>query len=121
MERKKHNYKELLVWKKSRLLVADIYDISKSFPKEELFCLTQQMRRAAISIPSNIAEGFGRGTNPQITNFLDIAQGSAFELETQIYLGYDLKYFDESRCKELLEKIDEIKKMIEGLQNSLNS
>lgn len=118
---RKHNYKELDLWKLARVFVTKIYTVTKEFPKEELFALTQHMRRAAISIPSNIAEGFGRGTNPQITNFLDIAQGSAFELETQIYLGYDLKYFDESRCKELLEKIDEIKKMIEGLQNSLNS
>ncbi len=116
--KKKHNYKELLVWQKARFFVNEIYIVTKEFPRDELFCLTQQMRRAAVSIPSNIAEGFGRGTNPQILHFLDIAQGSAFEIETQLYLSFDQKYFKKEKCDELLLKVDEIKKMIESLQNS---
>ena len=116
--KKKHNYKELLVWQKARVFVIDIYKITQTFPKEELFCLTQQMRRAAISIPSNIAEGFGRGSNAQILNFLDIAQGSAFEIETQVYLSFDQNYFNKEKCDEIMLKIDEIKRMIQSLQNS---
>jgi four helix bundle protein len=116
--KKKHNYKELLVWQKARMFVSDIYTITREFPKEELFCLTQQMRRASISIPSNIAEGFGRGSEAQIVHFLDIAQGSAFEIETQVYLSFDQNYFNQSKCNELILKIDEIKRMIESLQNS---
>ena len=116
--KRKHNYKELMVWQKSRVFVSKIYITTKHFPKEELFCLTQQMRRAAISIPSNIAEGFGRGTNPQIIHFLDIAQGSAFELETQIYIALDLKYITSEYCDNLQIEMEEIKKMIDALQSA---
>jgi four helix bundle protein len=115
---RKHNYKELDVWKLSRLFVTKIYTATKEFPKEELFGLTQQMRRAAISIPSNIAEGFGRGTNPQIVHFLNISQGSAFEIETQIYLSLDLAYLNSEKSDELLQDLDRIKKMIEALQKA---
>ena len=107
-----------MVWQKSRAFVSKIYITTKNFPKEELFCLTQQMRRAAISIPSNIAEGFGRGTNPQIVHFLDIAQGSAFELETQIYIALDLRYITSEYCDNLQMEMEEIKKMIDALQSA---
>ena len=116
--KRKHNYKELKVWLKARFFVNSIYTATKMFPKEELFCLTQQMRRAAISIPSNIAEGFGRGTNPQIVHFLDIAQGSAFELETQIYISFDQNYITSEHCDSLQFEIEEIKKMIDALQSA---
>lgn len=115
--KRKHNYKELSVWQKSRKFVSEVYTITKNFPKDEMFCLTQQMRRSAISIPSNIAEGFGRGTDAQINQFLDIAQGSAFELETQLYLSFDLNYVQKDQIEALISNLDEIKKMIEALQN----
>ncbi len=113
----KHNYKELKTWQQSRILVKEIYLITKNFPKEELFGLTNQMRRAAVSIPSNIAEGFGRGTNPQIRQFLNIAQGSLFELETQVLLSFDLEYLTTEQLADLSEKITNISKMIDGLAN----
>ncbi len=111
----KHNYKELTVWQQSRALVKDIYIATKKFPKEELFGIISQMRRAVVSIPSNIAEGFGRGTNPQIKQFLNIAQGSLFELETQVILSYDLEYIDKDELEAISKKIVSISKMIDGL------
>jgi len=83
---KRHNVKELQVWQLAMDVVDDIYLITQDFPKEELFGLSLQMRKSAISIPSNIAEGCGRGTDPQLLHFTDISQGSAFELETQVYI-----------------------------------
>lgn len=77
---KRHDFKKLKVWQDAMFLVKDIYEATKIFPKEELFGLTQQIRRSAISIPSNIAEGCGRATDAQLKQFLDIAQGSAFEV-----------------------------------------
>ncbi len=78
-----HNYKKLNVWISSISLVKNIYNLTRKFPKEEMFVLTQQLRRAAISIPSNIAEGAGRNSNAQFKNFLQISIGSCFEVETQ--------------------------------------
>ena len=118
--KRRHNYKELLVWKKARIFVNEIYIVTKNFPKDEIFCLTQQMRRAAISIPSNIAEGYGRGTDAQILHFLDIAQGSAFEIETQIYLAFDQKYLNDQICENLSQSIKEVIRMIESLQISFD-
>jgi four helix bundle protein len=115
-----HNFRELKTWKKSRLLVKEVYLITKQFPKEELYGLISQMRRAVVSIPSNIAEGCGRQTNPQLSQFLDIAHGSSCELETQIYLSFDLNYIEEAEMNILLEKINEIQKMIISFKNSLN-
>ena len=87
-----HNFKELIVWQKSRSLVKDVYKLTQTFPSDEKFGLTQQIRRATVSIPSNIAEGSGRGTNNDFLHFIDIANGSAFEVETQLYLALDLEY-----------------------------
>ena len=88
-----HNFKELKVWQKGRKFVKDIYLLTRNFPQEELFVLTSQMRRAAISIPSNIAEGSGRGSDKDFARFIDIATGSSFELESQLYVASDLEYF----------------------------
>ena len=112
----KHNFKNLAIWKKSRFFVKDIYTISKQFPKEELFSLTNQIRRAAISIPSNISEGCGRSTDPQLIHFLDIAIASSCEVETQIYLSFDLGYLKESDKELLCQKISEIRRMIIAFQ-----
>jgi len=88
----RHNFLNLEVWRRSRILVKEIYFASQNFPSEEKFGLTSQLRRSAVSVPSNISEGCGRGTIPQLKKFLDIAIGSLCELETQVYLSFDLGY-----------------------------
>ena len=89
---KTRGFKDLIVWQKSYQLVKEIYNITKSFPKEEVYGLTQQMRRAAVAIPSNIAEGYGRQHDKEYKQFLSIAYGSLCELETQYLLAADLGY-----------------------------
>ena len=89
-----HNYNELLVWKKARLFVKKVYLLTNDFPTEEKFGLISQMRRSAISIPSIIAEGSGRSSDKDFANFLSIALGSSFELETQIWLSMDLGFHE---------------------------
>ena len=115
-----HNFKELKVLQKGRKFVKDIYLLTRNFPQEELFVLTSQMRRAAISIPSNIAEGSGRGSDKDFSRFLDIPTGSADELESQLYVGYDLEYYYEVELNDYLEKIQEIQKMIFHFKNHIN-
>jgi len=115
-----HNFRELKIWQKGRGLVKDVYLITQTFPKEELYALTSQVRRSSISIPSNIAEGCGRGSNAQLSHFLDVAQGSSCELETQIILSYDLGFLDETQTETITEKINEIQKMIRGFKDSLD-
>lgn len=107
-----HNFKELKIWQKGRQFVKDIYILTRTFPNEELFVLTSQMRRAAISISSNIAEGSGRGTDKDFTRFLDIATGSAYELESQLYIAFDLEYCSEESLHDNLQKVEEIQKML---------
>ncbi|MCK5169128.1 MAG: four helix bundle protein, partial [Bacteroidales bacterium] len=87
-----HNFKELIVWQKARKLVKEIYLILKSFPEDEKYGIISHIRRASISIPANIAEGAGRNTDNDFGRFLDIANGSSFELETLIILSFDLEY-----------------------------
>ncbi len=106
-----HNFKKLEIWKRSRNFVKEIYLISRSFPHDERFGLTDQIRRAAISIPSNIAEGCGRNTIPQLAHFLDIAIASNCEVETQLYLSFDLEYIQEAEMIRLTEEAVEIRKM----------
>jgi len=112
-----HNFKELKVWQKSRELVKLIYIISKALPDDERFGLISQMRRSVISIPSNISEGSGRGTNKEFARFLDIALGSSFELETQLVLCLDLEYILENNFSTLEIKIQEVQRMIFSLKN----
>jgi four helix bundle protein len=106
-----HNFKELKIWQNGRQFVKDTYQLTYSFPKEELFGLTQQMRRAAVSIPSNIAEGCGRNTDRQLIHFLDIAIGSSFELETQIILASDLDYIPEQKMIEMTNFLRNLQQM----------
>jgi four helix bundle protein len=115
-----HNFKELKVWQKSRLLTKEIYLLTKSFPQREQFELSSQIRRSAISIPSNIAEGSGRGSNKDFRRFLNIAISSAFELETQIILAYDLGYLEKIKFESTETKIIEIQKMVHGFHKSLS-
>ena len=106
------NFQDLSIWSKSHLLTLKVYSITKNFPKEEMFGLISQMRRSASSIPTNIAEGCGRSTNPDFKRFLIIATGSSSELEYQLILAKDLKFITESKFKELETETIEIRKMI---------
>jgi len=107
------NHYDLDVWKKSIELVKEIYKISKNFPKEEIYALTSQIRRAAVSIPSNISEGASRQTDKEFVQFLYIALGSSSELETQIIIAKELSYIDNVEI--ILQQIIRVKKMINGL------
>lgn len=98
------SYRELIVWQKAYLLVLEIYRITKEYPKSETFGLAQQMRRAAVSIPSNIAEGYGRKHKTDYHRFLSIAYGSLSELETQYLLSIDLGYITQNEIIETLLK-----------------
>jgi four helix bundle protein len=106
-----HNFRELKIWQRSRIFVKHIYKVTKRFPGDERFGLTDQLRRAAVSISSNIAEGCGRGTDKQLIHFLYIAQGSMCEVETQIILAYDLEILEEKAYNYLIQEIDELQKM----------
>ncbi|WP_296686001.1 four helix bundle protein [Flavobacterium sp.] len=110
-------YIKLDVWVETRKLANLIYDATKVFPKEEIFGLVNQMRRCAISVPSNIAEGCGRQTAKDTINFLHISRGSLYELETQCYLALDQKYIDENNCTIILNQIQTSKKLLNGFIN----
>ena len=112
-------FKDLIVWQKAMELVKETYILVKKLPKEETYVLSDQMRRSAISIPSNIAEGNGRKSKSEYIRFLDISRGSLYELETQIYIGVMLGFFDESETQEILLLITEINKMINSLITKL--
>jgi four helix bundle protein len=109
------SFRNLLVWQKSHELVLQVYRITRDFPREELYGLTSQMRRAAVSVPSNIAEGCGRGSDPDFARFLIIAAGSASELEYQLLLSRDLGYLETTLHHSLEEKATEIKRMLSSL------
>jgi len=115
------NYKELKVWQKSYNLCLDVYRTTGIFPKEEMYGLTSQMRRSAVSVPSNIAEGYGRKTTADYIRFLYIAYGSLCELETQIMLVGDLNYSDDGRLEALKANISEVERMLKALINSLEN
>ncbi|MFV0591392.1 MAG: four helix bundle protein [Draconibacterium sp.] len=113
------NFKNLKVWKKGVDLVVDIYKYTENFPKEEMYGLTGQIKRSAISIPSNIAEGAGRNSDKDFNRFLDVALGSSFELETQLIIVNKLNFLNDERFNQLDNQLDEEQKMIIGLQKSL--
>jgi len=113
------DFKNLKVWQKGIKMVTEIYNTTQSFPKDELYGLTSQIRRSAISIPSNIAEGSGRNSDKEFNRFLNISLGSSFELETQIIIAHELKFLSNNEFSELIAEIQEQQKMITGLQKSL--
>jgi four helix bundle protein len=113
------SYKELMVWQKSFQLCKEIYRITKDFPKEEKFGLTSQIRRAAVSVPSNIAEGYGRKTTPEYIRALYVAYGSHCELETQVLLSGELGYIRAEDINGVQEHIAEIERMLKALIKSL--
>ena len=112
MAEKIKNFQDLRIWQKGIEVVKDTYILTKKFPKEELYALTSQMRRSAVSIPSNIAEGFRRYHNKEYRQFLYIALGSCAELETQIIIAQELNYIDNNYKTEVIEKIKYICKMM---------
>lgn len=115
------DYKSLNVWKKSHVLVLDIYKVTKDFPKEEVYGFTSQIRRAAVSIPTNIAEGSSRRSKKDFIRFLEIAFGSAKEVEYELFLSNDLGYFHVEVFNKLDNQVKEIKKMLVGLIQSIES
>lgn len=114
-----HNYKELKVWQKGRELVKFIYELTKKFPKEEVYALTSQVRRAVVSIPSNIAEGTGHFSTKEFSRFLEIAYASSCELDTQIILSFDLNFITQVELNNFSIYVEEIQKMLNGLIKSL--
>jgi four helix bundle protein len=107
-------YTDLDVWKEARLLVSKIYTLTRPFPKEEQFCLTNQLRRCVVSMPSNMAEGFGRNHKKDSIQFFYIARGSLYEAETQLYLSFDLQYLSESELKITLTQLETVRKLLNG-------
>lgn len=105
-------FKDLLVWQKGMNLVTECYKTTKKFPKEELFGLTSQIRRSAISIPSNIAEGYGRNGKNDYLKFLNISLSSLFEYQTQIVIAYNIDYLTELEFNNLYEKSREVERML---------
>lgn len=114
-----HNFKELKVWQLSRILVKEVYELTAFFPPEEKFGLVPQLRRCAVSIPSNIAEGSGRNTEKDFAHFLSLSLGSAYELETLLTLSLDVALLKEVQLVELTPKINEVQKMIYALIKSV--
>jgi four helix bundle protein len=108
------SYTELDAWKHARNLVKDIYLLSNSFPPQEIYGLTSQIRRASVSVPSNIAEGIGRNHNRDSIQFLFIAKASLNEIETQLYLAFDLGFCNKELLEELLNKVIETRKLLIG-------
>lgn len=116
---KVRNYQELIVWQKSMDLVETVYTLSKGFPREEIYGLTSQLRRAAVSVPSNIAEGQGRRSTPDFLRHLSIAYGSLRELETQILIATRLRYLSQGKCDEAMNMAGEVGRLLNGLTASL--
>jgi len=112
-------YRELVVWQKAMDFVADVYRVTQNFPKEELYGMTSQLRRAAVSVPSNIAEGQGRQTTGEFRQFLGQARGSLLETETQILLAERLGFLDHNAAEGLLEQASELGRVLNGLLASL--
>ena len=112
-------HKDLDVWKKSVEMVTLIYKLTRNFPKDELYGLTNQMRRAAVSVPSNIAEGAGRNSNKELLQFLYYATGSLSELETQLIIAYNLKYIDNEQKQDIEIVLSNIFRMLSKLIQSL--
>ena len=115
------NYKELNVWQKSYKLCLHIYKVTKRFPKDEMYGLTSQIRRSAVSIPSNIAEGYGRKTTLEYVRFLYIAYGSVCELETQTMISGDLGYVGKKRLQEIRQEIGDVERMLKAMIKSLEN
>ncbi|MEY4963289.1 MAG: hypothetical protein RLZZ323_608 [Bacteroidota bacterium] len=114
-----HQFKNLEIWKRSRLFCSKIYAVTSNFPDNEKFGITNQLRRASVSIPSNIAEGSSRASNKDFSRFLEIAIGSAYEIETQLLISNDLEFLEFDTLEILLTELEEIIKMISKFRTTL--
>ena len=114
-------FRDLIAWQKAVDLVTLVYEITKSFPSDERFGLTQQLRRAAVSVPSNIAEGKGRGTAAEFGRFLNIANGSLTEVDTQLVIAERLGFITNDTLDEVAGKIAEVGRIVTGLRKSLDA
>jgi len=112
-------YRDLIVWQKAMVLVTEVYRISKNIPASEIYGLTSQMRRCAVSIPSNIAEGYGRHSTNDYVRFLQIASGSLYELQTQLEISVNLGYLNKGESERLIELSGEIERMLSSLIRKL--
>ena len=115
-----NSYKDLIVWQKSMVLVTETYAMAKFFPENERYGLTSQLTRASVSVPSNIAEGWGRESSKSYMQFLKIARGSLMEVETLLTIAQRLNYINEDLAKKNLQLIEEISKMLNSLLRSIN-
>lgn len=115
-----HKYKDLNIWKDSMELTSMIYSITQNFPDQENYGLTSQMRRCAVSIPTNIAEGAGRNGKAEFKHFIGIALGSLFELDTQVELNFKLNYVTEVDFTNIISEITKIRRMMFSFQNTLS-
>lgn len=115
------NYRELIVWQKSMDLTTKIYELTSRFPKSEIYALTDQMKRSAVSIPSNIAEGANRKTKKEYVQFLHIASGSNAELQTQLEIGYRVGHYSKEEIKDIYSLTIEINKMIYKMIETLST
>lgn len=114
-------YTDLDAWKEARILVKMVYTTLTNFPKEEIFGLQSQIKRSVVSIPSNIAEGSGRNHRKDSLQFFYIARGSIYELETQLYLSFDLNFINSKTLEELLNQLEKVRKLLSGLINYYKS
>ena len=115
-----HNIKKLKIWNDSIDLCVDVYQALANMPNDEKYALSSQIKRSAVSIPSNIAEGAGRDTNPQFSHFLNIAYGSSYELQTQLIISERLNFISSEVNESLLEKLNEVQKMVYVFKENIN-
>jgi len=118
--KKVHSYQDLAVWQKGMQLVTSVYSVTRTFPREEMYGLTSQIRRAVVSVPANIAEGWGRRSTKEYIQFLRIARGSLLELGTLLLIAVNLGYLTTEKAETMLDQVQEISRMLSGLMSSLN-
>ena len=109
-------HRGLVAWQKAMELVTEIYRMTRDFPKDELYGLVSQLRRAAVSVPSNLAEGYGRNSRNEFHQFVGVARGSLADVETQIEIAKNLHYVSEESCSEMLSRVDEVGRLLTGLR-----
>ena len=114
-----HKYRDLIVWQKAKALAVEVYRVTENLPRNEIYGLTSPLRRAAVSVPSNIAEGQGRLTKGEFAHFLGQARGSLFELETQFEIALDLHLVNEPDFRDFAQRSSEVSKLLNGLIESM--
>ncbi len=114
-----YKYQDLIAWQKAKAFASEVYRVTEQFPKTEIYALTSQLRRAAVSVASNIAEGQGRLTKGEFCHFLGQARGSLLELETQLAIALDLHFLNNDECRKLTEQSSEVRRLLNGLIGSM--